>query len=84
MTRTIYTINAEDARGGMPDDATLAQEFETLEAAKLAAWEYVHGFDDGQRRFFSVYISKMEVDDDGSGSGHGVCTIDTETGEPIE
>jgi len=84
MARTVYMINAEDARGGWPDDATLDEEFETLEQAQSAAWEYVHRFDDGQRRFFTVYISKMEVNEDGIGIGFRVCTIDTETGEPIK
>lgn len=83
-TRVVYQINAEDARGGFPEDAVLGQEFATLEEAKLAAWEWVHGFDDGQRRFYTVYISRDELDDDGCGSGSGVCEIDTQTGEPTK
>ena len=83
-TKIVYRINAEDARGGMPDDAVLGQDFATLEEAKAAAWDYVHGFDAGQRKFFTVYITRMELDEDGCGSGGGVCDIDTETGEPAK
>ena len=82
--RIAYSIAAEDARGGSPSDAELGWEFATLEEAKRAAWEWVHNFDDGQRRFFTVWIDRMELDQDGSGIGRGVCEIDTHTGEPIK
>ena len=84
MTRTVYMINAEDARGGWPDEEVLGEEFETLEQAQSAAFEYVHRFDDAERKFRTVYITKMELDESGCGNGQGVCEIDTETGEPIE